>query len=63
MRCHDGSRIDDQLWESLSKELEEVEVLDLLLLCGWYHAISFAANGVELDLEEGAPRFEDVLQA
>jgi alkylhydroperoxidase family enzyme len=60
---HDGSGIDDQLWESLCKELEEVEVLDLLMLCGWYHAISFAANGVELDLEDGAPRFEDVLPA
>ena len=60
---HDRSRIDDQLWESLSLELNEVEVLDLLMLCGWYHAISFAANGVGLDMEDGAPRFEDVLQA
>ncbi len=31
------------------------------MLCGWYHAISFAANGVELDMEDGASRFEDVL--
>ena len=23
------------------------------MLCGWYHAISFAANGVELDKEDG----------
>ena len=30
------------------------------MLCGWYHAISFAANGVGLDMEDGAPRFEDV---
>ena len=60
---HDGSCIDDELWEGLREELNEVEVLDLLMLCGWYHAISFAANGVELDLEDGAPRFEDVLKA
>lgn len=58
---HDGSRIDDGLWDRLSEELAEAEILDLLMLCGWYHAISFAANGVELALENGAPRFADVL--
>jgi alkylhydroperoxidase family enzyme len=58
---HDGSRILDGLWERLSGELTEAEILDLLMLCGWYHAISFAANGIELSLEDGAPRFEDVL--
>jgi hypothetical protein len=58
---HEGSRIDDALWERLSSELAEAEILDLLMLCGWYHAISFAANGVEVSLEDGAPRFTDVL--
>lgn len=58
---HDLSRIDDGLWEQLSGELTEAEILDLLMLCGWYHAISFAANGSEVALENGAPRFADVL--
>jgi alkylhydroperoxidase family enzyme len=58
---HDGSRIDDPLWERLSGELTDAEILDLLMLCGWYHAISFAANGVELPPEDGAPRFTDVV--
>jgi hypothetical protein len=58
---HDVSRIDDGLWPRLSGNLAEVEILDLLMLCGWYHAISFAANGVELALEYGAPRFTDFL--
>ncbi|HVT41898.1 MAG TPA: carboxymuconolactone decarboxylase family protein [Acidimicrobiales bacterium] len=57
---HDESRIDDALWQRLAAECAEGEILDLLLLCGWYHAISFAANGTELALEEGAPRFADV---
>ncbi len=60
---HDGARIHDGLWERLSAELAETEILDALLLCGWYHAISFAANGVEVELEDGAPRFEDVLSS
>jgi hypothetical protein len=57
---HDTSRIDDGLWERLSKEMTEVQVVDLLMLCGWYHAISFAANGIELEMEPAAPRFKDV---
>jgi len=35
-------------------------MLDLMMLCGRYHAISFAANGARVALEEGAPRFADV---
>jgi alkylhydroperoxidase family enzyme len=57
---HDRTRIDDGLWERLSEEMTEAQILDLLMLCGWYHAISFAANGVELESEPGAPRFSDV---
>jgi hypothetical protein len=30
------------------------------MLCGWYHAISFTANGARVALEDGAPRFSDV---
>jgi alkylhydroperoxidase family enzyme len=57
---HDTASIDDRLWTRLAGILADHELLDLLMLTGWYHAISFAANGVELDLEDGAPRFADV---
>jgi len=57
---HDKSCIDDGLWERLSEEMTEAEILDVLMLCGWYHAISFVANGVELEMELAAPRFKDV---
>lgn len=56
---HDTARIGDSLWSRLTSVFADEELLDLLLLSGWYHAISFAANGVELDLEDGAPRFAD----
>jgi alkylhydroperoxidase family enzyme len=54
---HDTADIDDALWVLLSAELGEQELLDLLLLCGWYHAISFTANAARVPLEDGAPRF------
>ncbi len=57
---HDTSRIEVPLWARLTAVLVDDELLDLLMLCGWYHAISFAANGAELDLEDGAPRFADL---
>jgi hypothetical protein len=37
---HDHSEIDDALWRELSGIFSDVNLLDLLLLCGWYHAIS-----------------------
>jgi hypothetical protein len=57
---HDQADLDDDLWADLAGEFAEIELLDLLLLCGWYHAISYAARGARVDLEPGAPRFADV---
>lgn len=57
---HDSSDIDDALWRQLSGTFADAELLDLMLLCGWYHAISFVANGARVALEDGAPRFPDV---
>jgi len=56
---HDSSDIDDELWRSARDALDEREFLDALLLCGWYHAISFAARAARVELEPGAPRFAD----
>jgi alkylhydroperoxidase family enzyme len=57
---HDTSDIDDELWDQLHAELTDIQLLDLMMLCGWYHAISFTANGSRIALEAGAPRFADV---
>jgi hypothetical protein len=51
----------DELWSELAAVLDEAQLLDLLLLCGWYHAISFTARAARVDLEPGAPRFADVV--
>jgi alkylhydroperoxidase family enzyme len=57
---HDTSDIDDALWSRLAGHLDQPQLLDLMLLCGWYHAISFAARAARLPGEPGAPRFADV---
>ena len=56
---HASCDIDDELWDRLAAVFTDAQLLDLLLLCGWYHAISFAANGARVALEVGAPRFDD----
>ena len=33
------------LWRGLHDEFGDEQLLDLLMLCGWYHAISFTAGG------------------
>jgi len=57
---HDDSAIPDDLWQSLASEFTDEQLLDLMFLCGWYHAISFVARGTQVDLELGAPTFASV---
>lgn len=57
---HDTSDLDDDLWQRLRGELDEAQLLDLTLLAGWYHAISYVARATRVPLEPGAPRFADV---
>jgi alkylhydroperoxidase family enzyme len=56
---HDTAGVSDPLWASLAATFAEEQLLDLLLLAGWYHAISYAANGAGVEREPGAPRFVD----
>ena len=54
---HDTSDVPEPLWAQLAAEFSEAELLDLLMLCGWYHAISFTARATRLELENWAPAF------
>ncbi|MCW2857831.1 MAG: carboxymuconolactone decarboxylase [Marmoricola sp.] len=56
---HDRADLDDGLWSDLRAEFEEREILDAIMICGWYHAIAFAANALRVEPEEWAPRFGD----
>lgn len=58
---HDSSTIDDALHRDLAAEFADHELLDMYMLCGWYHAISFTANAAGVALEPGAATFADYL--
>ena len=54
---HDSGRISPPLWTSLAARWSPEQLLDLLVLAGWYHAISYVANGARVELEEWGIRF------
>jgi alkylhydroperoxidase family enzyme len=58
--CHDTGDLDDELWAALAQHFDEAQLLDLTMLCGWYHAISFTARAARVPLEAGAPTFNAV---
>lgn len=57
---HDDADIGDDLWGELAVEFSEQELLDLLVLTGWYHAISYVARAGRIPAEPGTPTFADV---
>ena len=58
---HERATLTDATWAALADHFSDEQILDILLLAGWYHAISYAANGARVDLEPWAPRFADVV--
>ena len=57
---HDTGQLTDELWSDLRTHYSEEQMLDLIALVGWYHAISFLANGARVTLEDGGARFPSV---
>jgi 4-carboxymuconolactone decarboxylase len=55
----DGADVPDDLWSGLAAAFDEAQLLELLVLCGWYHVIAFVARGTRLALEPWAARFPD----
>ena len=57
---HDEADISDDLWTELAAVFDESQLLDLTMLCGWYHAISYTARSARVPLETGAPTFASI---
>jgi alkylhydroperoxidase family enzyme len=57
---HDTATIGDELWSRLAASFTDAQLLDLFMLSGWYHSISYAANAARVEPEDWAPRFADV---
>jgi len=51
---HDTGRISDALRTELHRHWTDAEIVELLVIVGFYHAISFVVNGLGLQLESRA---------
>ena len=58
---HDRAVLDDTQFAAMHQWYDDAAILDLVLLAGWYHAISFVARTAGVALEPDAPRFDDYL--
>lgn len=56
-QLHDTSNIDDTLWTLLAAEFSDEQLLELLMLTGFYHMVSFVVNAARLPLEPYAVPF------
>jgi alkylhydroperoxidase family enzyme len=54
---HDTSSISDGLWATLSREFTDEQILELVLLAGFYHTVAYLTNGLRLPLESFGARF------
>ena len=54
---HSRSTVDDALWQDLRARFSEPALLELLMLAGLYHTVSYLTNALQLPLEADALRF------
>ncbi len=56
---HETATVSSALWAELERQWTAPELLELVLIVGWYHAIAFIANSAGIELEEWALRFPE----
>lgn len=54
---HETATVSDGLWEKLRAHWSDSQLIELLVLAGWYHLISFVANAAHVPQEDWAARF------
>ena len=54
---HDSAAVSDELWSKLAAGYSEEQLLELLVIAGWYRLLAYVINGSRIPLEPWAPRF------
>lgn len=54
---HDTAHVSDALWSELTSEFSDEQLIELVVLTGLYHMVSFTVNALRLPPEPYAPRF------
>jgi alkylhydroperoxidase family enzyme len=56
-QLHDTSNVSASLWETAATHFPADALIELIMLAGLYHAVSFMVNACGIELESLAPRF------
>ena len=54
---HDTATLTDETWRSLRSRYDDAQIVELILLIGWYRTLSTLINAAEIPLEAWAARF------
>ena len=54
---HRSADVDDELWAALAARFGADQLIELVMLAGLYHAVSFMVNATRVAHEPEAPRF------
>lgn len=54
---HDTATVSDELWPRLAAVWTPPQLVELLMLAGWYHAISYVCNAARVPLEDWTARW------
>lgn len=54
---HDTNDVDDALWNDLRGAFGDEQLIELVMLAGLYHAVSFTLRAFRVPLEPQVPRF------
>jgi 4-carboxymuconolactone decarboxylase len=60
---HREATVDDELYRVLEKHFAEDQIVELLVLMGFYHVISYVTNALAIDLEPSGARFPEMVAA
>jgi len=58
-QLHETNQVDDALWARLSEVYQPDQLIELIMLAGLYHAVSFMVNTCRIEREAFAPAFPD----
>ncbi len=58
-QLHDTQTCSDALWENLCESYSHDQLIELIMVAGIYHAISFLVNSLQIENESFAPSFTE----
>jgi 4-carboxymuconolactone decarboxylase len=56
-QLHDTATLSDETWSSLRSRYDDAQLIELILLIGWYRTLSTLINAAGIPLETWAARF------